>query len=224
MGEKKTVEDMDTAVRQVVSKAIASEGVIDIFAQAGLKNPDISILSDEFLADIQGLPQKNLALEMLRKLINDEIKVRSRKNVVEARSFREMLQASILKYQNRGIETAEVLQELIELARKLKAAQQRGEVLGLNESEVAFYDALATNGSAVEVLGDETLKQIARELADRIRRSATIDWTIKETVRAEMRAMVRRLLRKYKYPPDQQEAATELVLTQAETLAHDLVA
>lgn len=223
VGEKKTVEDMDTAVRQVVSKAVASEGVIDIFAHAGLKNPDISILSDEFLADIQGLPQKNLALEMLRKLINDEIKVRSRKNVVEARSFREMLQASILKYQNRGIETAEVLQELIELAKKLRAAQERGEKLGLNESEVAFYDALATNDSAVEILGDETLKTIARELADRIRRSATIDWTIKETVRAEMRAMVRRLLRKYKYPPDQQEAATELVLAQAETLAEELV-
>lgn len=214
-------EDLDTAVRQIVSKAVASEGVVDIFASAGLKNPDISILSDEFLADIQGLPQKNLALEMLRKLINDEIKVRGRKNIVEARSFREMLQASILKYQNRAIETAEVIQELIDLAKRMQAAQHRGEDLGLSEAEIAFYDALANNESAA-LMGDEILKTIARELADRIRRSATIDWTIKETVRAEMRAMVRRILRKYKYPPDQQEAATELVLSQAETLAAEI--
>lgn len=221
--EGKSPEDMDTAVRQIVSKAVASDGVIDIFAQAGLKNPDISILSDEFLADVQGLPQKNLALEMLKKLINDEIKVRSKKNVVEARSFREMLQASITKYQNRGIETAEVIQELIELAKRMKAARDRGEHLGLNDSEIAFYDALATNDSALVELGDETLKKIAVELSERIRKSASIDWTIKETVRAEMRAMVRRLLRKYKYPPDLQEAATELVLVQAETLANDLI-
>lgn len=217
-------EDLDTAVRQIVSKAVASEGVIDIFAQAGLKNPDISILSDEFLADVQALPQKNLALEMLRKLINDEIKVRSKKNIVEARSFRKMLQVSIMKYQNRGIETAEVLQELVELAKRMRAARDRGEQLGLNDSEIAFYDALATNVSAVAELGDDTLKKIAVELADRIRKSATIDWTIKETVRAEMRAMVRRLLRKFKYPPDLQEAATELVLAQAETLARDIAA
>ncbi len=222
VGGTKSPEDLDTAVRQIVSKAVASEGVVDIFAAAGLKNPDISILSDEFLADIQGLPQQNLALEMLRKLLNDEIKVRGRKNIVQARSFREMLEASIKKYQNRGIETAEVIQELIELAKRMQQAKKRGEELGLNESEEAFYDALANNKSAVNDLGDETLKKIARELADRIRASATIDWTIKETVRAEMRAMVRRLLRKYKYPPDQQEAATELVLAQAETLATSL--
>ena len=219
VGGSKSPEDLDTAVRQIVSKAVASEGVVDIFASAGLKNPDISILSDEFLADVQGLPQKNLALEMLRKLLNDEIKVRGRKNIVQARSFREMLEASIKKYQNRGIETAEVIQELIKLAKKMQEAKKRGEELGLNESEEAFYDALANNKSAVEDLGDETLKTIARELAERIRKSATIDWTIKETVRAEMRAMVRRLLRKYKYPPDEQEAAAELVLRQAETLA-----
>ena len=219
----RSAEDLDTAVRQIVSKAVASNGVIDIFAHAGLKNPDISILSDQFLADIQGLPQRNLALELLRKLINDEIRVRSRKNVVQSRSFREMLEGSIKKYQNRTIETAEVLQELIALAKQMQAAKERGEQLGLNESEEAFYDALAANYSAVSELGDETLKQIARELADRIRQSATIDWTIKETVRAEMRAMVKRLLRKYKYPPDQQEAATDLVLLQAETLAADFV-
>ncbi len=215
-------EDLDLAVRQIVSKAVASEGVLDIFKAAGLKSPDLSILSDEFLEDVQGMPQKNLAFEMLRKLINDEIKVRGTKNIVEARSFSTRLQESILKYQNRSIETAEVIQELIELAKRLREAQQRGDSLGLNESEIAFYDALADNESASTLLGDETLKQIARELADRIRKSATIDWTIKETVRAEMRAMVRRLLRKYKYPPDLQEAATELVLAQAETLATSL--
>lgn len=181
-------------------------------------------MSDEFLADVQHLPQKNLALEMLRKLINDEIKVRSKKNIVEARSFREMLQASIMKYQNRGIETAEVIHELIELAKRMNAARGRGERLGLNDSEIAFYDTLATNDSAVMELGDDTFKKIAVELAERIRKSATIDWTIKETVRAQMRAMVRRLLRKYKYPPDLQEAATELVLRQAETLASEIAA
>lgn len=220
--DQRTPEELDAAVRQIVSKAVASEGVLDIFSEVGLKNPDISILSDEFLADIDRLPQKNLAFEMLRKLINDEIKAISRKNVVQARSFREMLEASIHKYQNRSIETAEIIRELIELAQQMQSARKKGEELGLNESEVAFYDALANNESAVEILGDDTLKQIARELADRIRRSATIDWTLKETVRAKMRAMVRRLLRKYKYPPDQQEAATDLVLIQAETLATDL--
>ena len=217
-----TPDDLETAVRQIVSKAVASEGVLDIFASAGLRNPDISILSDEFLADIQGMPQKNLAFEMLRKLINDEITVRARTNLVQARSFRELLTASILKYQNRGIETAEVLAELVKLAKAINADRDRGANLGLNESEIAFYDALANNNSAIETLGDETLKAIARELAESIRASATIDWTLKETVRAQMRAMVRRLLRRYRYPPDQQEAATALVLAQAETLAHAL--
>lgn len=212
-------EDLDTAVRQIVSNAVASEGVVDIFASAGLKNPDISILSDEFLAEMQGLPQKNLALEMLRKLLNDEIKAKGKTNIVQARSFREMLDSSIRKYQNRGIEAAEVIQELVDLAGRMRAAQHRGEELGLNESEVAFYDALSSNASAIEDLGDETLKQIARELADRIRASATIDWTLKETVRAKMRSMVKRLLRKHKYPPDQQDAATDLVIQQAELQA-----
>lgn len=222
--EKRSAEDLDIAIRQIVSNAVASEGVIDIFSAAGLENPDISILSEDFLEDLQKLPQKNLALEMLKKLINDEIKVSSKRNIVEARSFKDMLQASIQKYQNRGIETAEIIAELIELAKKMREAQQRGEKLGLNISEIAFYDALSTNESAQEDLGDDTLKQIARELADRIRKSATIDWTIKDTVRAEMRAMVRRLLRKYKYPPDQQEEATELVLAQAEVLAESVTA
>lgn len=215
-----SAEDIDTAVRQIVSKAVAAEGVVDIFTEAGLKNPDISILSDEFLADIQGLPQRNLAVEMLQRLLRDEVKSRSKTNVVQARSFREMLEASITRYQNRGIETAEVIQELVDLAKRMQAAKDRGEALGLNEAEIAFYDALAANNSAVVELGDDTLRTIAIELADKIRASATIDWTIKETVRAQMRAMVKRLLRRYKYPPDQQEAATTLVIEQAEVLAN----
>ncbi len=219
VSKRRSNEDMETAVRQIVSKAVASEGVIDIFQCAGLKNPDISILDDEFLADVQQLPQQNLALEMLRKLINDEIKVRGRKNIVQARSFREMLETSIIKYKNRSIEAAEVIREMVALAKRIREEEKRGSNLGLNDSEVAFYDALANNESASQELGDETLKTIARELTDRIRKSATIDWTMKETVRAKMRAMIKRLLRKYKYPPDQQESATNLVIAQAEMFA-----
>ena len=221
---RRTPEELDTAVRQIVSRAVASEGIVDIFATAGLKNPDISILSDEFLADVQGLPQKNLAFEMLRKLLNDEIKQRSRRNVVEARSFKDLLEKVIRKYENRGIETAQIIQELIDLAKEMRAASRRGEHLKLSDDELAFYDALADNESAVEVLGDETLRDIARELATKIRQSASIDWTIKETVRAGMRAMVKRLLRKYGYPPDKQEAATKLVLEQAALICSEAAA
>jgi len=219
----RTSEELDTAIRQIVSKAVASDGIVDIFATAGLKNPDISILSDEFLADVRALPQENLAVEMLRKLLNDEIKQRSRRNVVEARSFKEMLEKAVRKYENRAIETAQVIQELIELAKEMREASRRGEHLKLTDEELAFYDALADNESAVEVLGDEILRDISRELAAKIRQSTTIDWTIKETVRAGMRAMVKRLLRKYGYPPDMQEAATKLVLQQAEVLSSTIV-
>ena len=220
----KIAEELDTAIRQIVSRAVASEGIVDIFATAGLKNPDISILSEEFLAEVRGLPQKNLAVELLRKLLSDEIKLRSRRNVVEGRSFKEMLEAAIRKYENRAIETAQVIQELIELAKEMQAASRRGERLKLTEDELAFYDALASNESAKQVLGDETLRDIARELAVKIRESASIDWTIKETVRAGMRAMVKRLLRKYGYPPDKQEAATLVVLQQAELLCSNVAA
>jgi type I restriction enzyme R subunit len=221
---RKTPEELDTAVRQIVSRAVASEGIVDIFATAGLKNPDISILSDEFLAEVQGLPQKNLAVEMLRKLLNDEIKQRGQRNVVEARSFKDMLEKAIRKYENRAIETAQIIQELIDLAKEMREASRRGEHLKLSDDELAFYDALADNESATEVLGDEILRDIARELVDKIRNSVTIDWTIKETVRAGMRAMVKRLLRKYGYPPDKQEAATMLVLEQAELLCGNTAA
>ena len=219
---QKTAEELDAAVRQIVSKAVAGEGIVDIFAAAGLKTPDISILSDEFLAEVRGLPQRNLALELLKKLLNDEIKLRAKKNVVEARSFKDMLEGAIKKYQNRAIETAEVIQELIDLAKQMKKAQQRGESLGLNDDEVAFYDALAANESARLELGDDALKMIAREVALKIKENVTIDWTIKETVRASLRSTVKRVLRKYGYPPDKQEAATDTVLEQAEALCGSL--
>ncbi len=220
----KSPEDLDHAIRQLVSKAIATDRVIDIFADAGLKKPEISILSDEFLAEVSGLPHKNLALELLRKLLNDEIKARSRKNVVEARSFLEMLEKTIKLYQNRSIETAEVIAKLIELAREMREAHKRGENLGLTDDELAFYDALEVNDSAVKVLGDETLRTIARELVESVRNNVTIDWAVKESARAKMRTIVRRLLRKYGYPPDKQEKATQTVLEQAELLCRNWAA
>jgi type I restriction enzyme R subunit len=214
-------EDVEQAIRQIISRAVASDEVIDIFKAAGLKKPDISILSDEFLADIQNMPQHNVAIELLRKLLNDEIKLRSRKNVVQSRSFAEMLERTIRSYQNRAIEVAEVIAELIELAREMREANKRGEALKLTEDELAFYDALEVNDSAVKVLGDDTLKDIARELVKSVHENATIDWTVKENVRAKLRVMVRRTLRKYGYPPDKQEKATQTVLEQAEVIAKD---
>jgi type I restriction enzyme R subunit len=216
-------EDIEQAIRQIISRAVASDEVIDIFKAAGLKKPDISILSDEFLADIKNMPQHNLAVELLRKLLSDEIRVRSRKNVVQSRSFAEMLERTIRSYQNRAIEVAEVVSELIELAKEMREANKRGEALKLSEDELAFYDALEVNDSAVKVLGDDTLKDIARELVKSVRANATIDWTVKENVRAKLRVMVRRTLRKYGYPPDKQEKATQTVLEQAEVIARDWV-
>ncbi len=217
-------EELDVAVRQIVSRAVASEEVIDIFSAAGLKKPDISILSDEFLAEVKDLPHKNLAIETLRKLLNDEIKARARKNLVRSRHFSEMLEETIRKYQNRSLEAAQIIQELIELAEDMREAHRQGEQLGLTEEELAFYDALEVNDSAVKVLGEETLKKIALELVETVRRNVSIDWTVKEGVRAKMRAMVKRILRKYGYPPDKQEKATLTVLEQAELLCKDWAA
>jgi type I restriction enzyme R subunit len=211
-GEARIEEELDHVVRQIVSRAVASEGVVDIFAAAGLKKPDISILSEEFLAEVRGMPQRNLAVELLRKLLNGEIRLRGRRNVVQARSFAEMLEQALRRYQNRAIEAAQVIEELIELAKHLREANERGEKLGLSEDEVAFYDALETNDSAVKVLGDETLRTIARELVKTVRANVTIDWTIRENVRAQLRVLVKRILRKYGYPPDKQEKATQTVL------------
>ena len=218
-GESKTNEDMDHAIRQIVSRAVISEQVVDIFAAAGIKKPDISILSDDFLAEVRGMPQRNLAVELLQKLLKGEIKNRARRNVVQARSFAELLEQSIRQYQNRAIEAAKVIEELIALAKDIRAADARGEKLGLTEDEIAFYDALETNDSAVKVLGEPTLKQIARELVETVRKNVTIDWTIRENVRAQLRVLVKRILRKYGYPPDKQEKATQTVLEQAALLA-----
>jgi type I restriction enzyme R subunit len=192
---------------------------VDIFAAAGLKKPDISILSDEFLAEVRGMPWKNLAVELLQKLLKGEIRTRAKRNVVQARSFAELLEQALRKYQNRAIETAQVIEELIQLARDMRAAEARGEALGLSDDELAFYDALETNDSAVKVLGDDTLKTIARELVATVRKNVTIDWTIRDNVRAQLRVYVKRILRKYGYPPDQQERATQTVLDQAALLS-----
>jgi type I restriction enzyme R subunit len=218
-GERKTDEEIEHAIRQIVSKAVVSGEVIDIFAAAGLKKPDISILSDEFLAEVRGLPQRNLAVELLQKLLKGEIRNRSRRNVVQARSFAELLEQAIRRYQNRAIETAQVIEELIQLAKDMRAANARGEELDLSEDELAFYDALEVNDSAVKVLGEPTLVKIARELVATVRKNVTIDWTVRENVRAQLRVIVKRILRKYGYPPDKQEKATQTVLEQAELLS-----
>lgn len=218
-GDARPEEELEHAIQQIVSKAVVPEGVVDIFAAAGLKKPDISILSDEFLAEVRGMPQRNLAIEVLKKLLVGEIRARGRKNVVLARSFAEMLEQAIKRYQNRAIETVEVIEELIKLAKEMKEADKRGEKLGLTEEELAFYDALETNDSAVKVLGDKVLKTIARELVASVRKNVTIDWMVRENVRAGLRVIVKRILRKYGYPPDKQEKATQTVLEQAEVLS-----
>jgi len=218
-GEARPEEELNRAVRQIIARAVAPEGVMDIFAAAGLEKPDISILSDEFLAEVRGMPQRNLAVELLQKLLKGELKERRRKNVVQARSFAEMLEHTIRKYQNRAIEAAQVIEELIQLAREMRAANARGEQLGLTEDELAFYDALETNDSAMKVLGDKTLRGIARELVETVRNNVTIDWTLRENVRAQLRVLVKRILRKHGYPPDRQEKATQTVLEQAALLS-----
>jgi type I restriction enzyme R subunit len=217
--EERPEEELDHAIRQIISQAIAPEGVIDLFSAAGLKKPDISILSDEFLAEVRGMPQKNLAVELLRKLLEGEIKVRRRKNVVQARSFAELLEQAIRRYQNRAVEAVQVIEELIALAKEMRKADRRGEQLGLSEEELAFYDALETNDSAVKVLGEPTLKRIARELVETVRRNVTVDWAERENMRAHLRRLVKRVLRKHGYPPDRQEKATQTVLEQAEVLS-----
>ena len=209
---------VETAVAETL-RAVASEGVVDIFAAAGLKKPDISILSDEFLAEVRGMPRRNLAVELLQKLLKGELATRRRKNVVQARSFAEMLEQTLRRYQNRAVEAAQVIEELIRLAQEMREAGARGVELGLSEEELAFYDALETNDSAVQVLGDETLRDIARELVETVRGNVTIDWTLRENIRANLRRLVKRILRKHGYPPDKQEKATRTVIEQAEVLS-----
>jgi len=218
-GKKLSDEQKEHALRQIISKAVVSAEVVDIFRAAGLNRPDIGILSEEFLEDVRHMKERNLAVELLERLLKDDIRSRFKTNVVQQAKFSELLQQSLQRYRNRAIETAQVIEELIEMAKKFHAAAQRGEQLGLNGDEMAFYDALATNEAAVRDLGDETLKAIAVELTQKLRASVTVDWSVRETVRASLRVMVRTLLTRYKYPPERREEATETVLKQAESLA-----
>lgn len=220
---EKSKEDIETAIRQIVSKAIVSEEMVDVYAAAGMNKPEISILSDDFLSEVKGMKHRNLALELLKRLINDEIKSRMKQNLVLSRSFLEMLEEAVKRYQNNIITAAQVIEELIELARQVRDANKRGEELNLKEDEFAFYNALEVNDSAVKILGDEILRTIARELVENVRKNVSIDWTIKESVQSNLRAIVKRILRKYGYPPDKQAKAVETVMLQAELLADEWV-
>jgi len=213
-------DDKNSALKQILDNAIVAQGVDDIFALAGLDKPNIGLLSDEFLEDVRQMPYKNLAVELLEKLLKDDIKARTRNNVVQEKKYSDRLQATLRKYNNRGIETAQVIEELIAMAKQFQQELERDAALGLNPDEVAFYDALANNESAVRELGDDILKAIAIELTDKLRNSTTVDWQVRESVRARLRILVRRTLQRYKYPPDQQLEAVELVLQQAEVLSN----
>lgn len=223
-GKGKPYSEIETAIKQIVDEAITSDKVIDIFEAAGIEKPELSILSDEFLLEVQGMNHKNLAIEVLKKILNDEIKSRLRTNLVKSKKFLEMLESAIKKYQNNLLTTAQIIEELIRIAKEVKESDKDAEKLGLSTEEVAFYNALETNDSAVKVLGDEILKTIAREIADKVKRNATIDWTIRESARAKLMVLVKRTLTKYGYPPDKQQKAIDTVLKQAELFADSLAA
>lgn len=225
LGGGKSDAQIETAIKQIVDEALSSDKVIDVFEAAGMAKPEISgleILSDEFLLEVQGMKHKNLAIELLKRILSDELKNRSRTNLVKSKKLLEMLESSIKKYQNNLLTTAEIIQELINLAKDIKEADREGEKLGLNNDEVAFYNALELNDSAVQVLGDDTLKDIAREIADKVRANTTLDWTIRESARAKLMVLVRRTLSKYGYPPDKQQKAIDTVMKQAELMADGL--
>jgi type I restriction enzyme R subunit len=207
----------------LIDKAIVSDGVIDIFDAAGIKKPDISILSEEFLQEIRNMKHKNIAVEVLKKLINDEIKGRLRTNFVKSKSLMESLDTLIRKYNNRVLTAAEVIEELINMAKEIRDSEKEPEKLGLTEYEYAFYTAIADNESAREVMGKEKLKELAIVLFDRVRKNTSIDWTIRENARAKLRVIVKRTLRQYGYPPDMQQLATETVLKQAELIADEII-
>ncbi|MCD4734882.1 MAG: DUF3387 domain-containing protein [Bacteroidales bacterium] len=220
-GSGKSNAEIESAIRQIVDKAVVADEVVDIFDAAGIKKPDISILSDEFMEEIKGMKRKNLALELLKKILNDEIKGRAKRNFVQSRKLSEMLENAIKRYQNNLLTAAQVIEELIELAKEIQKDDERAQEMGLTEYEVAFYDALANNESAKEVMGDELLKELAHVLVEKIRANTSIDWTIKESVQAKLRSIVKRTLRKYGYPPDMQKLATENILKQAKLLADE---
>lgn len=226
IGGGRTDVEIETAIKQIVDEALSSDKVIDIFDAAGIDKPEISgleILSDEFLLEVQGMQHKNLAIELLKKILNNELKVRAKTNLVKSKKLLEMLEGAIKRYQNNLLTSAEIIQELINIAKQIKEADKEGEKLGLNNDEVAFYNALEVNDSAVQILGDETLKEIAREITDKVRANATIDWTIRESARAKLMVLVRRTLNKYGYPPDKQQKAIDTVLKQAELLADNQI-
>lgn len=221
-GEGTSNEELETTIRQVIDQALVSEQVIDVFDAAGIKKPDISILSDEFLAELKGYEHKNIALETLKKLLNDELKVRAHKNLVQSKTLMEMLENSIKRYQNKILTAAEVMEELIQISKEIVAADTEAQNMGLSDYEYAFYTAVANNNSARELMQQDKLRELAVVLTQKIRENATIDWTIKESVRAKLKVIVKRILRQYGYPPDMQLLATETVLKQAEMIAREL--
>ncbi len=218
--KKRTQEEMNSALKQILDNAVIAEGVVDVFQLAGLEKPDIGLLSDEFLEDVRQMPYRNLAVELLEKLLKDNIKSKTSNNVVQEKKYSDRLEETLRKYNNRAIETAQVIEELIQMAKEFQEALKRNDELGLQPDEVAFYDALANNESAVRELGDEILKKIAVEITEKLRKSTTVDWQVRESVRARLRILVRRTLQRYKYPPDKAPEAIELVLKQAEALSN----
>jgi len=215
-------KELETTIRQVIDKALLSEQVIDIFDASGIKKPDISVLDEEFLLEVKNMKHKNIALEVLKKLLNDEIKTRSKTNLVQSRSLMEMLENSIKKYHNKIITAAEVIEELINLSKDIHKMDEEPKVMGLTDFEYAFYTAVANNDSAKEVMEKDVLRELAVVLTQRVRANASIDWTIKESVRAKLKVIVKRTLRQFGYPPDMQKLATETVLKQAEMIANEL--
>ncbi|CAB5507977.1 Type I restriction-modification system, restriction subunit R (EC, partial [Bathymodiolus thermophilus thioautotrophic gill symbiont] len=221
-GSGRSDEEIETTIRQVIDQALVSEKVIDIFDAAGIKKPDISILSEEFLLELKGMKHKNVALEVLKKLLTDELKSRSRKNLVKSKSLMEMLENAIKKYHNKVLTAAEVMDELIKLSQDIVSMDNEASELGLTDFEYAFYTAVADNKSAKELMQHDKLRELAVVLTDRVKQNTSIDWTIKESVRAKLKVIIKRTLRQYGYPPDMQKLATETVLKQAELIANEI--
>ena len=219
--KKKTTSQLDSELNQLISKSISSNEVVDILASVGLNKPNIAILSDEFLEEVKGIHQKNLAVELLNRLLKGNIKSFSKRNLVQSKKFSELLEASIRKYQNRTIETTQVIMELIELAKEITEAEKRGESTGLTSEELAFYDALADNESAREIMGEDILKQIARDLTQAIKNNISVDWSIRDSVQAKMKMIIKRLLKKYGYPPDKTAKAVEVVMEQTKLMCQN---
>jgi type I restriction enzyme R subunit len=222
-GTGRTDEELETAIRQVIDKALVTEKVIDVFDAAGIKKPDISILSEDFLLEVKNMEHKNIALEVLRKLLNDEIKSRTKKNLIQGKTLMEMLENSIKKYHNKIITATEVIEELIDLSKEIREMDKAPQAMGLSDAEYAFYTAIANNDSAKQLMEQDQLRELAVVLYEKVKENASIDWTIKESVKAKLKVIVKRILRQYGYPPDMQALATETVLKQAELIAEELV-